>query len=101
MVMSDPRADHVGFTGTRLGMTNARCARIGCGSALICCNPDCPIVTVDVEPGVRRIYSREEFVAAVRNEAVRLGIDVAAIERRARKSVDDMLGSDRIPEREG
>jgi hypothetical protein len=48
------------------------CGRLGCGSILLCCRPDCPLVTVDLEPGLKRIYTRDAFVQAVRDEASRI-----------------------------
>jgi hypothetical protein len=69
------------------GQTTSQCGRNGCGVCLLCCRPNCPLVTVDLELGLKRIYTRAAFVAAVRAEASRIGVDVSAIERRAREDV--------------
>lgn len=76
----------------RQHQTASPCGRNGCGTSLLCCRPDCPLVTVDLEPGLQRIYTREAFVAAVRAEATRIGIDVSEIESRARKDIDHVFG---------
>jgi hypothetical protein len=67
--------------------TTAPCRRPGCGYRLLCCRPDCPLVAVDIELGVKRLYTRDEFVAAVRGAATGLGIDVDAIDRKARVEI--------------
>lgn len=41
------------------------CDRTGCGEYLACCRPDCPFVVVEIEPGLRRIYDRMDFIALV------------------------------------
>jgi hypothetical protein len=71
--------------------TGGPCGRDGCGSCLLCCRPDCPLVTVDIEVGLRRIYTRSAFVAEVKAFAVTQGIDVAAIQRKANTDVAAML----------
>jgi hypothetical protein len=68
------------------------CGRQGCGSRLLCCRPDCPLVTVDLEPGLKRIMTRTAFVSEITDCAVGMGIDVAAIEQRARERVNAILG---------
>lgn len=45
------------------GTMGKPCGRTECGTRLLCCRPDCPLVTVDVELGLKRIYTRTEFVA--------------------------------------
>lgn len=67
--------------------TTRPCGRNGCGECLLCCRPDCPLVTVDLELGLKRIYTRSAFVAVVRAEASRIGVDVSATERQAREDV--------------
>lgn len=57
---TDLPAYRVLFTGQ-----DTPCGRLGCGTKLLCCRPDCPLVTVDIEPGLKRIYTRAEFVSAL------------------------------------
>jgi hypothetical protein len=41
--------------------TTAPCGRDGCRERLICCRPDCPLVILEIEMGLQRIYTRDEF----------------------------------------
>ncbi|MDE2104456.1 MAG: hypothetical protein KGL39_44890 [Patescibacteria group bacterium] len=63
------------------------CGRTECGKRLLCCRPDCPLLTVDIEPGLRRIYTRQEFVIALREAARQMGIDPDAIRKYAREDI--------------
>lgn len=40
------------------------CGRLGCGDCLLCCRSDCPLITVDLELGLKRIYRRAAFTLA-------------------------------------
>ena len=55
------RADDAEIEWRRAMSDEQPCGRDGCGRRILCCRPDCPLVTATDGEGLTTIYTRAEF----------------------------------------